>query len=697
MSTVDHSHLPADLVAIHESKGMQFLNEQKKRSFSLNILYMNGEELLTACAKMHDPDIGFSLMGMNNKEASEQAHREVKRYLHNFVAAAMTLVDHTRVMLNESYKDQPIHLVISDKIKSTVGSSPICKFMQDMRNYIVHKGLPNSQRYMHANNNGNHGFTIKTGIHIETASLYDYNNWKALSKTYLENASEFIEIHELVEQYVKEIKNFNQWLDVTLEQHHADELRELYQLQAIYNAKYSEHEPRKLETVAQTTSQSAEMVLTAEVNQLAEAAKSKIAEYQLPIGSDAVFHSQRPHITFSEQDMLEDAVHHFIDEQHGGIVVFMRKNDKSYGIATKNTLDLQALFEKICNENWAINKFDYHFVFDTFLKWNREYWHQPNEISFYDYLRERCRKEINMQTIYYPIAQVEIACAFNFGPVIITPLSAALFDSIEQSVSPTDVDASIFSNFKKQTQEWRRKYQGTAAVQINAEMHPSFFDKNFYTLATHCIDILRFFSPWSSNAEYRTSIALKGADYLPTRSIFAAYDGGFMINEGLKEEYITQWQMTEEDISILVEDGLAKAGKLIDETSLTPFERNIRTAMILFSKGCNMIGGIDRLHYTLSAAEEIYLRHDTEHAESLIAKRISHLIERNAARHPPLKPQIAKAYFMRNDYKLSLSPSEREAILNCTQAIHHSILIALENMHTFSTKEEFIYALESGH
>jgi hypothetical protein len=143
MDIEDRSSWANNLKAIHDSRGMRFLNEQQMRTFSTNILRMNGTELLTATAKLHDEEIGLSLMSVKNKDASHQAHREVKRHLHNFVTSAMTLVDHTRVMLTELYEGEEIHAKIISKIRSTVGNSPTCKFVQDMRNYMVHKGLPN--------------------------------------------------------------------------------------------------------------------------------------------------------------------------------------------------------------------------------------------------------------------------------------------------------------------------------------------------------------------------------------------------------------------------------------------------------------------------------------------------------------------------------------------------------------------------
>lgn len=141
---------------------------------------------MAATERLHDPDIGATLLDQENREAGDQAHREFKRHLHNFVASAMTVVEHTRVMMKERYDGESVHAEIGNRISNTVAQSPVCKFVQDMRNYIVHKGLPNSQMYNSLVNAGNGVHELKVGVKIPTLDLLDYKGWTAPAKAYIE-------------------------------------------------------------------------------------------------------------------------------------------------------------------------------------------------------------------------------------------------------------------------------------------------------------------------------------------------------------------------------------------------------------------------------------------------------------------------------------------------------------------------------
>jgi hypothetical protein len=100
----ESSHSRGELLsAIHSSPGMAYLNRSHQRSFSLNIFRLNSQELIEITRRIADPNEGIRLMAQDNREAGTQTHREVTRRVHNFVAAALTLVEHTRISMREHY------------------------------------------------------------------------------------------------------------------------------------------------------------------------------------------------------------------------------------------------------------------------------------------------------------------------------------------------------------------------------------------------------------------------------------------------------------------------------------------------------------------------------------------------------------------------------------------------------------------
>ena len=129
--------------AILSSPGMAHINRTFARTFSLNIFRRNAQELLAATHNVRDSDYGLQLMAVDNREASQQAHREINRFVHNFAASAMTLVEHTRNFMREHYEGTAIKIAYDDRIIATFASEPVVQFVQNLRNYFVHKGLPN--------------------------------------------------------------------------------------------------------------------------------------------------------------------------------------------------------------------------------------------------------------------------------------------------------------------------------------------------------------------------------------------------------------------------------------------------------------------------------------------------------------------------------------------------------------------------
>jgi hypothetical protein len=87
---------------------MEHLNRSHHRTFTLIIFRMNAQELIEITRRVNDPDEGIRLMAVDNREAGQQTHREVTRRAHNFVAAALTLVEHMRIFMRENYSGTPI-------------------------------------------------------------------------------------------------------------------------------------------------------------------------------------------------------------------------------------------------------------------------------------------------------------------------------------------------------------------------------------------------------------------------------------------------------------------------------------------------------------------------------------------------------------------------------------------------------------
>ncbi|CAN7365356.1 hypothetical protein LJR277_002100 [Pseudomonas sp. LjRoot277] len=693
----DFSNWPAHLRKIYESKGMRFLNDQKMRSFSLNILYMNATSLVEEAEKLSDPDIGIELMFVSNKDAGDQAHREINRHIHNFVAAAKTVVDHTRVMLNEKYIETQIHQEINKRIVETVGASPVCKFVHDLRNFMVHKGLPNSEMYMQCSNVGPDGaMHFKTGVRIKATSLLDFKSWTAPALKYIKQAGDYVEIDAFTKQYVDEVKALHSWLDIALTQYHASDLAELAELQAEESEHSAErvNTPISLDTMSpiETSVEVLENSAKIFIDSLALKIFSKIRIHEIAVQKESSFKSMRPAVELNDQSAMKTAIVTSHNHQGEQVTCFIHKKQGSFGLLEAEFDMLNEAYQRIAQEAWVVDRFDLEFVTDIFIFWARESFDKSEKLSFYDYLQSRSVTDITRQDVIFPIAHLEVESSFEFGPVTITPIALDFFDGIEQMM-PSEPQEAV-ENSQRLVDDLKKRYLGLAAVKVSMEVHESLISTTAFALAGDAVDLLRFFAPNAFMGAARYPTALSGTEYLPRKQILTLSGSKFSVQDGLMPEFYGNWRLSNNQLSELRERNLEKAGTLLISGALNNFAKSIRTAIIMFSKGSTMISLVDRLHYTLSAAEEILLQHRVEAVESCLSSRISFLIAEEAGERARIQESIRKAYGLKNQYKSINLNSEIHAINLCIAGVYDSILTALANIENFETTKAFVIAVD---
>ena len=215
---------------IHASDGMRFINQQHERSFSYNIFQGNMNELLAALGMLDNFSVGMKLMSENYREDGIQFHREANRLFHNFLASAMTLINHTRNFMKRRYKDMPVFQAYTQKVQSDLANDPLCRFIQELRNYLLHNELPHSSMSLKIERDKKAESTIS----IDIEKLLEWQEWSKVGRSYLENCSKVIKMSVFVSEYCKKIIEFHKWLDEALISAHKKQLDELEALQKLY-------------------------------------------------------------------------------------------------------------------------------------------------------------------------------------------------------------------------------------------------------------------------------------------------------------------------------------------------------------------------------------------------------------------------------------------------------------------------------
>jgi hypothetical protein len=171
-------------------------------------------------------EVALDLWKEANRDALDEALLELPRLLHNFLVGAATLRDHTRGMVRELYTGSPFLAEYNAEIESRFAVSPVSGFVQDLRNYIVHRSiLP-----IRAQLQFKRAEPLQSTARLDVAALLEWDRCSARSQDYLREAGGSIDLKRPVDEYAAIVEDFDRWLAVRTGDLNAEDLREFVRL-----------------------------------------------------------------------------------------------------------------------------------------------------------------------------------------------------------------------------------------------------------------------------------------------------------------------------------------------------------------------------------------------------------------------------------------------------------------------------------
>lgn len=141
------------------------------------IFAINYRELRTLI--MESEQLWFSIPVRDpfTRHSSEKLRRilEISRLLHNFLAVAMSLKDHTNRVVDRVFTEDYFQ-IYENQVKSIFSDKHIPRFTQDLRNYSLHRQLPLAGSQTTLRNNG----PITTFITLNKKKLLDWDGWSII-------------------------------------------------------------------------------------------------------------------------------------------------------------------------------------------------------------------------------------------------------------------------------------------------------------------------------------------------------------------------------------------------------------------------------------------------------------------------------------------------------------------------------------
>ncbi|HRI85178.1 MAG TPA: hypothetical protein PK536_06995 [Ignavibacteria bacterium] len=201
------------------SDGYKIISKLNHIGYSHNIFIQNSNELVATLQKYEDPDFSIPLQ----KENYSEYFKVVNKDLHNFLASVKTLVDHSRAVVEDLYpKDSEIRGKYDTEVKNKFENNPLVAFVQNLRNYTLHRKIP----YVNAEMSFNVNEGFESSIKLEKSELLEWDGWKKIAKEYLKELPEKFSLLILMTDYKTTVINFYNWFYQEQQEYHKAEFEE---------------------------------------------------------------------------------------------------------------------------------------------------------------------------------------------------------------------------------------------------------------------------------------------------------------------------------------------------------------------------------------------------------------------------------------------------------------------------------------
>lgn len=165
---------------------------------SLNVVFVPNWLELRQLLDQASTNIGLAMelvQNVHRPDVRERFQALTTQRLHNYGAATMTLVDHARRLMRgrsglivEEYQQR----------KAALLQNPEVPFIQDLRNYMLHRRLPNLLHRVSMNNVNTADQTMESEVQLSTAQLLAWDDWKPVSRAFLESQGDELSLRPVI-------------------------------------------------------------------------------------------------------------------------------------------------------------------------------------------------------------------------------------------------------------------------------------------------------------------------------------------------------------------------------------------------------------------------------------------------------------------------------------------------------------------
>lgn len=192
----------------------------------------NFDDLAEKYREQLTPNSTREIDGALLKGNSEYYYGEILRCWMNFLASAAALIDHTRIVMKrldgtELAKDY------LELIREHFSNDPLCKFVKELRNMILHKGYPPySLTLICSRTESESVFLMENVGPTIDRDVIDCFGWSPDSRKFISEFDAGIRFQDVAEKYFKKVEELSSWLEKGFANLYNDVCREIQECEA---------------------------------------------------------------------------------------------------------------------------------------------------------------------------------------------------------------------------------------------------------------------------------------------------------------------------------------------------------------------------------------------------------------------------------------------------------------------------------
>jgi len=209
---------------VNNSVAIRISGRLEMLSINFFVFNRNYQELKRIIEGVKKPEQIMRLWDLRNRHELDIVINEVIRLLHNFLASAKSLVEHTRIVISDWYQETEFLKEYETQVASRFVNNPIIGFIEELRNFNLHFSLPITDATLSIQmDKDKRSGTENFSFVIKKYGLLQWSGWTQKGKPFLKASKDEIEIGNLVDDYYQQIMDFHSWMEKRLREIHSEE------------------------------------------------------------------------------------------------------------------------------------------------------------------------------------------------------------------------------------------------------------------------------------------------------------------------------------------------------------------------------------------------------------------------------------------------------------------------------------------